>query len=92
MGGVYILFVYVSMYNPKLVAGLAYGWRLVLLSFFFFSLFFLGFSFDFFCFSEFSHYICSDGDGFGYCFFCLILLLGFGLVSFVSRSKDSFFR
>lgn len=41
---------------------------------------------------EASHYLCSYFEGFSYCLFCLILMLGFVGVSVVSREKDSFFR
>lgn len=38
------------------------------------------------------HYLCSYFEGFSYCLFCLVLMLGFVVVRVVSGEKDSFFR
>lgn len=43
-------------------------------------------------FEECGHFLCTQYEGFRYCFFCVVLLLGFGLVSFITGSKDCFFR
>lgn len=43
-------------------------------------------------FCEKSHYLCSYFEGFSYCLFCLILMIGFVGVRVVSGEKDSFFR
>nr|YP_009938514.1 NADH dehydrogenase subunit 6 [Prosthogonimus cuneatus]QNU39798.1 NADH dehydrogenase subunit 6 [Prosthogonimus cuneatus] len=92
VGGVFVLFVYVSLYSPN--SFFDFGVDFLLYFFFFF---FGVFSFfwslvGFVCVSESGHYLCSSGDGFGYCLFCLVLLLGFSLISFVSSRKDCFFR
>lgn len=43
-------------------------------------------------FFEGSQYICSLYEGISYCFFCLVLLAGFMILSVVVREKGSFFR
>ena len=46
-----------------------------------------------FClFRESSYYLCSYYEGVSYCFFCLVLLVGFSILSVVVREKSSFFR
>nr|QZZ81266.1 NADH dehydrogenase subunit 6 [Prosthogonimus pellucidus] len=92
IGGVFVLFVYISLYSPN--SFVDWGVDLVLYMFFFVAvlLSFFWSLIGFNCFSESGHFLCSWGDGFGYCFFCLVLLLGFSLISFVSAKKDCFFR
>nr|YP_009826149.1 NADH dehydrogenase subunit 6 [Lyperosomum longicauda]QIX04659.1 NADH dehydrogenase subunit 6 [Lyperosomum longicauda] len=92
VGGVYVLFIFVSVHEPNPVPSFGIGLLFVLL----FSSFFLG-GFLWFlgfvpCFVESSHYLCSCFEGLTYCFFCLVLLAGFLLVSVVLGCKDSFFR
>lgn len=92
VGGVYILFVYIAMFSPNVFSGLGYGFSFAISVFLLFWVSLLTWGLDCRPFLEKRHYVCSGGDGYGYCFFCLVLLLGFRLVSFVSSSKDSFFR
>nr|AAN15180.1 NADH dehydrogenase subunit 6 [Paragonimus westermani]QWT69523.1 NADH dehydrogenase subunit 6 [Paragonimus westermani]QWT69535.1 NADH dehydrogenase subunit 6 [Paragonimus westermani] len=93
VGGIYVLFIFVSVHlsNPMSVSGSSGS---VLLSvFLLFLLFFSGVpssGMDGFC--ESSHYLCSYFEGFSYCLFCLILMVGFVGISAVSGEKDSFFR
>nr|QAY80539.1 NADH dehydrogenase subunit 6 [Paragonimus kellicotti] len=93
VGGVYVLFIFVSVHisNP-MPAGGSSG-LVFLSSLILFLLFFSGgmdHSLVGFC--ENSHYLCSYFEGFSYCLFCLILMIGFVGVSVVSGEKDSFFR
>nr|YP_010514555.1 NADH dehydrogenase subunit 6 [Diplodiscus japonicus]UXL86286.1 NADH dehydrogenase subunit 6 [Diplodiscus japonicus] len=92
VGGVYVLFVFVSVYSPNPSPVVSMSWLLFFSSFFFF---FGMFSFSSFCFPAFvesSHYLCSFFEGFSYCVYCLILMIGFVGVSVVVSSKDAFFR
>lgn len=41
---------------------------------------------------EFRHYLCSFFEGFSYCFFCLVLMIGFVVIRVVRGDKDSFCR
>lgn len=92
VGGVYILFIFVSVYRPNsspFVGGSGF-W------FVFFFLMLLGlFRFghgDLWRVSERRHYLCTYFEGFSYCLFCLVLMLGFIGVRVVVSEKDSFFR
>nr|YP_010690160.1 NADH dehydrogenase subunit 6 [Paragonimus iloktsuenensis]WBU12999.1 NADH dehydrogenase subunit 6 [Paragonimus iloktsuenensis] len=93
VGGIYVLFIFVSVHisNPMSIGG---GSGLVfLIAFGSFMLIFsggLGHSLEGFC--EESHYLCSYFEGFSYCLFCLVLMIGFVGVSVISGEKDSFFR
>nr|UFJ44429.1 NADH dehydrogenase subunit 6 [Glypthelmins sp. LW2G] len=91
IGGVYILFIFVSVHNPNPVNGLG-GSFILLPIFFFFIMCFLFFTIYFPAFNENSHYLCSYFEGLSYCFFCVVLALGFIIVSVVCSEKDSFFR
>nr|UCU06571.1 NADH dehydrogenase subunit 6 [Diplodiscus nigromaculati] len=92
VGGVYVLFVFVSVYSPNPSPVVSMSWLLFFSSFFFF---FGLFSFSSACFPSFveaSHYLCCFFEGFSYCVYCLILMIGFVGVSVVVSSKDAFFR
>nr|QWV61008.1 NADH dehydrogenase subunit 6 [Euryhaliotrema johni] len=92
VGGVYILFIFVSVHLPNnLNKGI-----ISLFSFFFvFFLFWemvtgvleVGNST-----TDYSFNFCSGLEGVSYLFLCLFLLLGFFLVSYISSSKESFVR
>nr|WSP01986.1 NADH dehydrogenase subunit 6 [Creptotrematina aguirrepequenoi] len=92
VGGVYVLFVFVSVHNPNPVSGPSGGGGVYLGIFCacFFSLSFL--NWDCLVFGETSHYLCTYFEGFTYCLFCLILMVGFMSISIVVGGKDSFFR
>lgn len=92
VGGVYVLFIFVSVHNPKPLPSLGGGAG----SLFFFVVFFV-FSFTLFSFFEPAyydrrHYLCSFFEGFVYFIFCSILIMGFIIVRVVCSEKDSFFR
>nr|YP_010704132.1 NADH dehydrogenase subunit 6 [Plagiorchis elegans]WCO87342.1 NADH dehydrogenase subunit 6 [Plagiorchis elegans] len=92
VGGVYVLFIFISVHNPNPLPSLGGGVG----SLFFFIVFF-SFSFSIFSFFEpsyydSSHYLCSFFEGFVYFIFCSILIMGFIIVSVVCSEKDSFFR
>ncbi|KAA3669757.1 ND6 (mitochondrion) [Paragonimus westermani] len=93
VGGIYVLFIFVSVHlsNPMAVSG-GSGFALsgVFLSLLFLFNGVVESGVDGFC--ESSHYLCSYFEGFSYCLFCLILMVGFMGVSVVSGEKDSFFR
>nr|YP_010461157.1 NADH dehydrogenase subunit 6 [Carassotrema koreanum]UUF92006.1 NADH dehydrogenase subunit 6 [Carassotrema koreanum] len=92
IGGVYVLFIFVSVHNPNSFPGLGGTFLFFFLSWLLFStLFYLTGG----ClpgFVEGSHYLCSSYEGFSYCLFCLILMGGFVCVSVVVGDKGSFFR
>nr|YP_009261938.1 NADH dehydrogenase subunit 6 [Echinochasmus japonicus]AKL39066.1 NADH dehydrogenase subunit 6 [Echinochasmus japonicus] len=92
IGGVYVLFIFVSVHcpNANTTVGGSVFWALL---FFIACLCMCGVSFlpqpgE----VEFSYYLCSFFEGFTYCLFCLVLLVGFICISVVYSSKDSFFR
>lgn len=93
VGGVYVLFVFVSMHKPNPISSIGVGfWRFFLfLFFFFFGKLYGSFGYRL-GFVERSHYLCSFFEGFSYCLFCVVLLLGFVLSRVVLSSKDSFCR
>lgn len=41
---------------------------------------------------ESSEYLCTLYEGFSYCIFCLVLVVGFMCVSVMMRERNSFFR
>lgn len=43
-------------------------------------------------FFESSHYLCSYFEGFSYCLFCLVLMVGFVAIRIVTGQKDAFYR
>lgn len=94
IGGVYVLFIFVSLHNPNPIPALGGGFELVFFVFLFLEVLFLrGGVFGSRLFIEdYSQYLCSFFEGVSYCFFCLILMLGFVVISVVSGDKDSFFR
>nr|YP_009516742.1 NADH dehydrogenase subunit 6 [Paragonimus heterotremus]AYE67514.1 NADH dehydrogenase subunit 6 [Paragonimus heterotremus] len=93
VGGIYVLFIFVSVHisNPMPASGSSGFVFLATLGLF---LLFLGSGLDrnVMGFCEESHYLCSYYEGFSYCLFCLVLMIGFVGVSIVSGEKDSFFR
>nr|YP_010853279.1 NADH dehydrogenase subunit 6 [Metorchis bilis]WGM81698.1 NADH dehydrogenase subunit 6 [Metorchis bilis] len=93
IGGIYVLFVFVSLRSPNPVPMLGGGSEFLFFAFFFFFCLFVsvGFGSDS-CYTDYSHYLCSYFEGFSYCLFCLVLMLGFVLTSVVGSEKDSFFR
>nr|YP_009240940.1 NADH dehydrogenase subunit 6 [Brachycladium goliath]ALN38353.1 NADH dehydrogenase subunit 6 [Brachycladium goliath] len=92
VGGVYVLFIFVSVHSPNPSSssvGSLGGFGFVFLVLYLV----LGVGdLALPCFVDGSHYLCSFFEGFSYCLFCLVLLLGFVCVSVVVSEKDSFFR
>lgn len=92
VGGVYVLFVFVSVYGPNTFY-LRGGSLLV-----FFGFYVTVWSM-FSCLVktvpviiESGEYLCSFYEGFSYCIFCLVLVVGFMCVSIMMRERSSFFR
>nr|YP_009650995.1 NADH dehydrogenase subunit 6 [Uvitellina sp. SSS-2019]QCY72821.1 NADH dehydrogenase subunit 6 [Uvitellina sp. SSS-2019] len=93
IGGVYVLFVFVSIHDPNPISSLSNGGGYFLVIFFLLMVFFfLGGVYYFPVFFESSYYLCSRFEGISYCVFCLILMVGFIGISVVVSNKDSFFR
>nr|YP_009169743.1 NADH dehydrogenase subunit 6 [Metorchis orientalis]ALD61617.1 NADH dehydrogenase subunit 6 [Metorchis orientalis] len=93
IGGIYVLFVFVSLRSPNPIPLLGGGLEFLFSAFFFFFCLFVSAGFGSgSCYSDYSHYLCSYFEGFTYCLFCLVLMLGFVLSSVVGSEKDSFFR
>nr|AYH51423.1 NADH dehydrogenase subunit 6 [Tylodelphys immer] len=94
VGGVYILFIFVSVYSPNTFVGSSMSWWWILAFFIFSLVMFVG-CFYFLKvegFIENSHYLCSSAEGVSYILFCLVLVLGFVCVSVIVNRKDSFYR
>nr|QYC97735.1 NADH dehydrogenase subunit 6 [Diplostomoidea sp. MSB para 30071] len=93
IGGVYILFVFVSVYSPNtfLSSGVYWWWILFIMMFSFcvFTGCFYSYADVYF---ESSHYLCTSLEGTSYILLCLVLILGFICVSVVVNRKDSFYR
>lgn len=86
------MFIFVSVHNPKPNSffgdslGLFVGMLLFLYYFFSFV------DISAVSYEDKSHYLCSFFEGFSYCLLCLVLLLGFVIISVVSSNKNSFYR
>nr|AFD18224.1 NADH dehydrogenase subunit 6 [Neobenedenia melleni] len=91
IGGVYILFLFLSIHIPNSINFNSIN-LLLLLYCFFFSLEFGNLSINFINIVDFSFYFCNYSEGLSYVFICCFLLVGFILVSFVSSSKIYFCR
>lgn len=92
VGGVYVLFVFISLYTPNSFSSL--GGSFGLFTFIYFILFSILFFWNISIFQVFdtSHYLCSYMEGFSYLLLCFSLLVGLVGVRVVSSRKDSFFR
>lgn len=95
VGGVYVLFIFVSLHKPKPTSSFRGGVVSLAVSYLVFL--FVLFGIDKIrvrggYFMDCSHYLCTYFEGFSYLFFCLILMLGFVVIRVVTRDKDSFFR
>nr|YP_009138988.1 NADH dehydrogenase subunit 6 [Clinostomum complanatum]AJR28006.1 NADH dehydrogenase subunit 6 [Clinostomum complanatum] len=92
VGGVYILFIFVSVCTPNV--GLGSGFNLVsfigLVSAFFFV--FWGVNSLTLWLTDYSFYLCSSSEGLLYCIFCVIMLIGLLVVSSIASRKDSYYR
>nr|YP_009533207.1 NADH dehydrogenase subunit 6 [Cyathocotyle prussica]AYH51392.1 NADH dehydrogenase subunit 6 [Cyathocotyle prussica] len=92
VGGVYILFIFVSVYNPNAGLVSVSSWWWLLVFFVLMSLLFSSLGFITPLAFEHSHYLCSAFEGLSYCLFCLVMVMGFVCVSVVVNRKDSFYR
>nr|YP_010231377.1 NADH dehydrogenase subunit 6 [Apharyngostrigea pipientis]QSV37707.1 NADH dehydrogenase subunit 6 [Apharyngostrigea pipientis] len=93
VGGVYILFVFVSVYSPNTFLSSGVYWWWVGAVFVFSVCIFTGCFYNYTdSFREYSHYLCSGFEGFSYILLCLVLILGFVCVSVIVNRKDSFYR
>nr|YP_008578696.1 NADH dehydrogenase subunit 6 [Haplorchis taichui]AGW07007.1 NADH dehydrogenase subunit 6 [Haplorchis taichui]AYV63043.1 NADH dehydrogenase subunit 6 [Haplorchis taichui] len=93
VGGVYVLFIFVSMHNPNPSPMLGGSYGLVLFVYFFLAINFVGYFTGYEgSLVECSHYLCSYFEGITYLFFCTMLMLGFVIVSIVGGEKCSFYR
>nr|YP_009867155.1 NADH dehydrogenase subunit 6 [Diplostomum ardeae]QKG04354.1 NADH dehydrogenase subunit 6 [Diplostomum ardeae] len=93
VGGVYILFIFVSVYSPNTFLGPGLNWCWPFMFFLFSFLVFSGVCYDSSgLFFESSHYLCSSLEGVSYLLFCLVLVLGFICISVIVNRKDSFYR
>nr|UFQ88303.1 NADH dehydrogenase subunit 6 [Spongiobothrium variabile]UFQ89179.1 NADH dehydrogenase subunit 6 [Spongiobothrium sp. MZUSP 7999] len=93
IGGVYILFVFVSVHNPN--SSVVNYWNFSSLSVFVFI--FLCVSTGcvivyFFCTPEFSSFLCTLSEGYFYICMCLTLLFGFFILSLVMSVKVNHYR
>nr|ALD62348.1 NADH dehydrogenase subunit 6 [Echinostoma hortense] len=91
IGGVYVLFIFVSVYSPNPLSNAGVSSLVPVVLFFIFWCVFFGFFSPLPVLSEESFFL-STGERVAYSFFCLILMVGFGVISVVVSSKESFFR
>nr|YP_009524382.1 NADH dehydrogenase subunit 6 [Lepidotrema longipenis]AXR86342.1 NADH dehydrogenase subunit 6 [Lepidotrema longipenis] len=92
VGGIYILFIFLSVYTPNTSQSLDIGrLGLFFLVFFCWEISNLFNSNDLALLDE-SFYFCSFNECLSYLFICSFLLLGFFLVSYISGSKEYFIR
>nr|YP_009734337.1 NADH dehydrogenase subunit 6 [Echinostoma revolutum]QIJ97889.1 NADH dehydrogenase subunit 6 [Echinostoma revolutum] len=92
IGGVYVLFIFVSIHSPNPIASVGGNGLIPIL---FFGLFLCVLLFAFSPLPgvvDGSNYLCSYFEGFSYCLFCLVLMVGFVSISVVVSGKGSFFR
>nr|YP_009756888.1 NADH dehydrogenase subunit 6 [Capsala pricei]QIK50405.1 NADH dehydrogenase subunit 6 [Capsala pricei] len=94
VGGVYILFIFLSIHIPNTQN--AHNLNYFIFFYIFWACFECCNSFypllSFNTILNFSFYLCGGYSGLSYLFICCFLVLGFILVSFVSSSKDGFLR
>jgi len=92
VGGVYILFIFISIHSPNPNPSLGSTPATFLWIFPFFLYLFSHVDWSAPVFYDSSHLLCSYFEGYSYCLLCLVLLLGFFIISVVSRDKRSFYR
>nr|BBB87255.1 NADH dehydrogenase subunit 6 [Mesocestoides vogae] len=92
VGGVYILFLFVSVFSPNSNVVFYFGFELILL----FGLFLLLFGFFFVCcYSlnvEFSNFLCNLSEGWFYIIMCFTVVYGFVVLSLVMSVKSNYYR
>lgn len=92
VGGVYVLFIFISIHNPNPTPFLGIDTMSFISLFFIFFIILSLFDFSAPCITDERHLLCSFFEGFTYCLYCLILLVGFCIISLVSSDKGSFYR
>nr|YP_008994164.1 NADH dehydrogenase subunit 6 [Metagonimus yokogawai]AGN12766.1 NADH dehydrogenase subunit 6 [Metagonimus yokogawai] len=93
VGGVYVLFIFVSMHSPNPSSLFGEGVSFVVFAFVVLSVLFMGLGYKYkWVVPECSHYLCSYFEGPSYLLLCAVLMLGFVVISVVSSDKDAFFR
>nr|YP_009414353.1 NADH dehydrogenase subunit 6 [Dactylogyrus lamellatus]ALP29093.1 NADH dehydrogenase subunit 6 [Dactylogyrus lamellatus] len=92
VGGVYILFIFISVYLPNnsSVGVFSFEWG-VYTFFLIWELISNSLQGNVFILDE-SFNLCSYNEGISYLFLCFLLILSFFLVSFISGSKEGFIR
>nr|YP_010166580.1 NADH dehydrogenase subunit 6 [Tamerlania zarudnyi]QRV61249.1 NADH dehydrogenase subunit 6 [Tamerlania zarudnyi] len=92
LGGVFILFIYITVFDPNAFpGGLGIVSRL-LLFILIVILFYWGGFYEVATFDEFAHYICTTEEGHTYVMYCLMTLVVFAFVTMIGGGKGSFFR
>nr|YP_003735128.1 NADH dehydrogenase subunit 6 [Benedenia seriolae]ADI24691.1 NADH dehydrogenase subunit 6 [Benedenia seriolae] len=93
VGGVYILFLFLSVHIPNMSTYNNLSFLLLcLINFFSFELVYSVFSLSIFNFLDNSFYFCNFTEGLSYLFISSFLIIGFILVSFISSTKIYFCR
>nr|YP_010461013.1 NADH dehydrogenase subunit 6 [Artyfechinostomum malayanum]UUF68166.1 NADH dehydrogenase subunit 6 [Artyfechinostomum malayanum] len=92
VGGVYVLFIFVSIHSPNPVAKAGGSSFVPAILFGAFFCVVVSFLFPVPSVVDGSNYLCSYFEGFSYCLFCLVLMVGFISISVVVSGKGSFFR
>nr|YP_007375122.1 NADH dehydrogenase subunit 6 [Taenia martis]BAM76219.1 NADH dehydrogenase subunit 6 [Taenia martis] len=92
IGGVYILFIFVSIFNPNDSFVICYSFNsFKLIVLFVVSIFCLFFVFNIVS-VDYSYYLCTYMEGNFYVFLCLMLLFGFIILSMLFNIKMNFYR
>lgn len=92
IGGVYVLFIFVSVHSPNPSPSLGGRALMFFFSFVVFSCLFGARQASLPSVGESSYYLCRYFEGLSYCLFCLVLMVGFVAIRIVVGEKDSFFR
>ena len=92
VGGVYVLFIFVSVHNPNPSPRMGGRTLVFFSSFFIFTVLFWSAGVGYPTVAESRHFLCSYFEGVTYCLFCLVLMVGFVAIRVVAGEKDSFFR
>lgn len=93
VGGVYILFIFVSVFSPNERYLIKFKIRLFWVSLVMLGLMFIGVAliYGLFC-IEFSSFLCTREEGVFYVLVCLTLLFGFLVLSMIMRVKLNYYR
>ena len=92
IGGVYVLFVFISFFSPNSSFMSMFDFKLsvafVCLFFFVFSCLFRYFV----VFYDYSYYLCNDVEGYFYVFMCFMLIFGFFVLRVIMSLKFNYYR